>query len=376
MDCSPMNCRLEFTIVSAMEGLEAYNGRQVFLQPMPFPLGRYITQDRRPRSERKSFQPIDAELLPRLDPEYVEYHNNLLQYFPPFDVIPWDASYRHQELPGGSKPLDVAEIKDYDLTHTKVRAFTPNGTKPEKGWPVLIYFHAGGWTLGDINSEKSFITNMAEHAKCVVVNVDYRLGPEIPYPAAVEDTVESLYWVLKNGKTELNVDTTRIAVGGTSAGGNLAMALTHKAAELNIPLTFQLHVVPTVDSTASASDKYASWTENKNAAFTTPALMAWFKNNYLPNKEDWEKWEVSPINAPHDLFKKAPPAWIGVAELDVLRDEGLAYAEKLRKNGVKAETKVYGGMPHYFTPLDGTLKKGAECVSDAAAALAKAFGTA
>lgn len=253
--------------------------------------------------------------------------------------------------------------------------------------------------MGDINSEKSFITNMAERewaffcvtlvdldsegtlhpdAKCVVVNVDYRLGPEIPYPAAVEDTVESLYWVLKNGKTELNVDTTRIAVGGTSAyvfhpyhsinelfltkinsGGNLAMALTHKAAELNIPLTFQLHVVPTVDSTASASDKYASWTENKNAAFTTPALMAWFKNNYLPNKEDWEKWEVSPINAPHDLFKKAPPAWIGVAELDVLRDEGLAYAEKLRKNGVKAETKVYGGMPHYFTPLDGEWIAGA-----------------
>ena len=217
---------------------------------------------------------------------------------------------------------------------------------------------------------------MAERAKCVVINVDYRLGPEIPFPAAVEDTVESLHWVMKNGKAELNVDTSRIAVGGNSAGGNLAMVLTHKAAELSIPLTFQLHIVPTCDNTASASSKYASWADNKAAAFTTPALMAWFKNNYLPNKEDWEKWEASPINAPDELFKKAPPAWIGVAELDVLRDEGLGYAEKLRKHGVQVETKVYEGMPHYFAPLDGTLKKGAECVSDAAAALAKAFGTA
>lgn len=136
----------------------------------------------------------------------------------------------------------------------------------------------------------------------------------------------------------------------------MAAILTHKAALANppIPLVFQLLVVPVTDNTASPTDtRYPSWQECANTLALVPKKMLWFKNNYSPNPEDWTKWDNSPIFAPEETFKKAPPAWIGVAELDILRDEGLAYGEKLKKAGVPVETKVYKGAPHPIMAMDG-----------------------
>jgi acetyl esterase/lipase len=132
--------------------------------------------------------------------------------------------------------------------------------------------------------------------------------------------------------------------------------MTHKAALANppIPLVFQLLVVPVTDNTAGpADDRYPSWKECANTLALVPKKMLWFKNNYSPNEADWSKWDNSPIFAPEETFKKAPPAWIGVAELDILRDEGLAYGEKLRQAGVPVETKVYEGAPHPIMAMDG-----------------------
>ena len=140
------------------------------------------------------------------------------------------------------------------------------------------------------------------------------------------------------------------------SGGNLAAILTHKAAlaEPPVPLVFQLLVVPVVDNTASPTNtKYPSWQESANTPSLSPAKMVWYKLNYAPKEEDWTKWECSPIFAPDEAFKRAPPAWICVAELDILRDEGLAYAEKLRSFGVAVETKVYAGCPHPIMAMDG-----------------------
>jgi len=213
----------------------------------------------------------------------------------------------------------------------------------------------------------------------VVVSVDYRLGPEQPYPAAVDDAVEALRWIYENGEERLEVNVNKIAVGGSSSGGNLAAVVTHKAALMDppIPLIFQLLVVPVVDNTADVSGiPYSSWKENANTVSLVPDKMLWFRKNYLPNEADWSKWDNSPIFAPEESFKKCPKAWIGVAELDILRDEGIAYGEKLKQAGVQVEIQLYKGSPHPIMAMDGVLEVGRQLVSDAVRALSRAFGTA
>lgn len=140
------------------------------------------------------------------------------------------------------------------------------------------------------------------------------------------------------------------------SGGNLAAIVALKAPTLNppIPVIFQLLVVPVTDNTASPSgEPHASWRDNANTAWLPPDRMIWFRKNYLPDQKDWAKWDSSPIFAPKDLFAKAPKAWIGVAELDVLRDEGIAFGEKLKSAGVEVETKIYRAAPHPIMAMDG-----------------------
>ncbi|KAJ7134470.1 alpha/beta hydrolase fold-domain-containing protein [Mycena epipterygia] len=321
-------------------------------------------------------QPIHPSIIPRLDPEYVAFHNEKLAQMIPPHTVPWTPALRNAPtVPGGSDPLPVGSTEDIALTYTKFRAFTPEGASPANGWPCFIFFHGGGWTFGNISSENSFSTNMCIRAKCVVISVNYRLAPEHRYPTAVEDAIESLDWVIQNGKSKLNIDTTRVAVGGSSSGGNLAAILALKAAEASppIPLVFQLLIVPVTDNTASVENL---WAENQLTPWLSPARMLWFRDNYLPNKEDYTKWDASPYFAPEALLAKVPKAWIAVCEADILRDEGIAYGKKLTSVGVEAEIEVYKGAPHPIMAMDGTvLKIGAKLVSDAAAALAKALGT-
>ncbi|KAJ7147544.1 alpha/beta hydrolase fold-domain-containing protein [Mycena crocata] len=320
-------------------------------------------------------QPIHPSMIARLDPDYVEFHNAKLAQIVPPHTIPWTPTLRDAPaVPGGSEPLVVGKTEDISLTHTKFRAFTPKGESPANGWPVFIFFHGGGWTFGNIGSENSFSTNMCNRAKCVVISVDYRLAPEHKYPTAVDDAIESLDWVIKNGKSKLNIDTTRVAVGGSSSGGNLAAILALKAAEASppIPLVFQLLVVPVTDNTASVEN---FWAENQLTPWLSPARMLWFRDNYLPNKEDHTKWDASPYFAPEALLAKVPTTWIAVCEADILRDEGIAYGKKLSALGVQTVVEVYKGAPHPIMAMDGVLKIGAKLVSDAAAALGKGLGT-
>ncbi|TFY58855.1 hypothetical protein EVJ58_g6159 [Rhodofomes roseus] len=292
--------------------------------------------------ERKVHRPIHPDVLPKLDPEFAAFWNATDAYNTPLELRPWDPACRHgPHVLGGSEPLQVGEVEDIDLGKFNVRVFTPEGTAPEQGWPVFIYFHGGGWTLG---------------ANCVVVSVNYRLAPEDPYPAAVEDAVEALQWVYREGKARLNADLSRLAVGGSSSGSNLAAILAHKAVQFEppIPLIFQLLVVPVIDNTASPTGvPYKSWAENANTVQLTPAFMLWFRDNYLPNVADRAAWESSPIYAPEASFRKLPKACVQVMELDILRDEGIAYAEKLREHGVEAEVILYKTAPHPILSMDG-----------------------
>ncbi|KAK7048249.1 Abhydrolase-3 domain-containing protein [Favolaschia claudopus] len=324
-------------------------------------------------ASQKVHQPIHESMLARLDPEYVEFHNKDLAQIVPPHTLPWSPSLRNAPaVPGGSPPLAVGATEDIDLTHTKFRAFTPEGASPPNGWPCFIFFHGGGWTFGSISAENSFSTNMCSRAKCVVISVDYRLAPEHRYPVAVEDAVESLDWVIKNGKSKLNIDTSRVSVGGSSSGGNLAAILALKAAAASppIPLVFMLLIVPVTDNTVDLEKS-----TNALTPWLSPARMLWFRDNYLPNKEDYTKWDASPIFAPDALLAKVPKTWIAVCECDILADEGIAFGKKLTQNGVGVEVEVYKGAPHPIMAMDGVLKIGAKMVSDAAAALGKALGT-
>ncbi|KAI0308239.1 alpha/beta hydrolase fold-domain-containing protein [Multifurca ochricompacta] len=328
---------------------------------------------------------LHPSIISRLDPEYVVFHNEHLINLPQVHELPWDPAIRNTlSVPGSSSPLSVEREEDYNLSRSKVRVFTPEGSQPESGWPVFIFFHGGGWTLGNKTTENAFCTNMCKGAKCVVVSVDYRLAPENPYPEAVEDAVEALQWVWEQGASTLGIDPKRIAVGGSSrqvcSGGNLAAVLTHKAAQLYppIPLTFQLLIVPVTDNTASASGvPHASWLENKHTPWLSPERMLWFRRQYLPQERTRARWDASPLLAQDEMFRSVPKAWIAVMELDILRDEGIAYGKKLLKAGVPTEIKTYRGAPHPIMAMDGTaLSVGKQLVSDAAAALAQALETA
>jgi len=156
------------------------------------------------------------------------------------------------------------------------------------------------------------------------------------------------------------------------SGGNLAAIAALKAAESStpIPLIFQLLIVPVTDNTASVR---TSWAENRLTPWLSPDRMMWFRRNYLPNEEDWIKWDASPIFAPDELLKKVPKAWIGVAELDILKEEGMEYGYKLRKNGVPVEINVVQGAPHPVMVMDGVLDVGKRFVKSAGVALKAAF---
>ncbi|EKM81392.1 hypothetical protein AGABI1DRAFT_72317 [Agaricus bisporus var. burnettii JB137-S8] len=315
---------------------------------------------------------IHPSVVDKLDPEYVAFHNAYIKdHVVPAETLPWDPKIRERpSVPGTSEPLEVASIKDYDLSKARIRVFTPKGERPAGGWPVLIWFHGGGWTLGNISSDTSFATQMVNAANCVAVSVDYRLAPENKYPAAVEDAIEALDWVLSKGPTEININPSRISVGGSSSGGNIAAILSLKAAERNIPLMSQLLIVPVADNTASVDDL---WAENQHTPWLTPARMNWFKNNYLPNKEDWTKWDASPTFAPVELLGQTPKAFIAVCEMDILKNEGIAYGEKLRMAGVEVETVIYPGAPHPIMAMDGVLEVGRKLVRDAGRALSQAL---
>jgi acetyl esterase/lipase len=145
----------------------------------------------------------------------------------------------------------------------------------------------------------------------------------------------------------------------TCSGGNLAAVITHKAAQLYppIPLIFQLLIVPVTDNTASASGiPHASWRENKHAPWLTPARMLWFRRQYLPHEQTRARWDASPLLAQDEMFSKVPKAWIAVAELDILRDEGIAYGNKLLTAGVPATINTYKGAPHPIMAMDGTYR--------------------
>ncbi|OLB80353.1 MAG: alpha/beta hydrolase [Actinobacteria bacterium 13_2_20CM_2_71_6] len=258
----------------------------------------------------------------------------------------------------GGDPEPVFEVLDRHLPgpagDLPVRIYQPSAQRP---LPVLAYFFGGGWTLGSIDTSDGICRSLANAACCMVVTVGYRLAPEDKFPAAVEDCDAAVRWIVAQAD-ELGADPTRVAVGGDSAGGNLAAAVTLHARDLD--LAGQLLVYPNTDYLADSG----SMVENADPYLFNRNSVAWYWQQYLATPEDGRNPLASPLYA-SDL-RGLPPALVITAEYDPLRDQAEQYAKRLADAGVPVQLTRYPGMVHGFFAMAGTVDAGKVAIAQAA----------
>lgn len=227
--------------------------------------------------------------------------------------------------------------------------------------PGLIYFHGGGFVLGNLDTHDRVCRSLAKESEAVVIAVDYRLAPEHKFPAALEDGHAVTKWVGANAE-RLGIDRSRVAIGGDSAGGNLATVVALRCREAGgPPLAAQVLIYPVTDL---SSFKTASYRDLEEGYFLGRSEMAWFGGHYLLSPEAGRNPEASPLLAP-DL-SRLPPALVITAEFDPLRDEGEAYAKRLQQAGVPAILTRYPGMIHGFFVMRGVLSSGQQAIREVA----------
>ncbi len=285
------------------------------------------------------------------------------------DLPPADARTMYRALASMEEREDVHRVDDRVVPtpdgDVPIRVYTPIPASGELHG-VLVWFHGGGWVIGDVETADSTCRMLANRAGCVVVSVDYRLAPEHPAPAALEDCLAALAWTTENAEL-LGIDATRVAVGGDSAGGNLAALVCQRVRdEFGPDIDFQLLVYPATDLTMS----HPSIEENADGYFLTKASMLWFAQHYLGDRERKDP-AVSPLYA-EDLAG-LPPALVITAEYDPLRDEGEAYAARLKDAGVATELLRYDGQIHGFFGMATMLDDAKDAIERAAAALRAAL---
>jgi acetyl esterase len=227
--------------------------------------------------------------------------------------------------------------------------------------PALVYFHGGGFVFGNLDTHDAACRAIAKQSGTVVISVDYRLAPEHKFPAAVEDAYAATIWVAENA-AELGIDPRCISVGGDSAGGNLATVVAIRCRDAGGPtLASQVLVYPVTDVSSFETDSHRDFAEGY---FLTRAAMQWFTGHYLPSADLIRHPEASPLLAPD--VSSLPPALVITAEFDPLRDEGEAYAQRLREAGVPVTVSRYPGMVHGFVSMRGVLAGGRQAIQEVA----------
>ena len=245
-----------------------------------------------------------------------------------------------------------------------VRIYTPEGDTP---LPLLVWYHGGGWVLGNLDGSDATCRELANAAGCIVISVDYRLAPEHKYPAAAEESYAAFRWVADNAAA-LGGDARRIAVGGDSAGGNLAAVVSQMARDRGGPTpVFQALIYPVTDH----SFETASYRENADGYLLTTTAMRWFWDQYLDTADEGMQAYASPLRA--ENLSGLAPALVITAEFDPLRDEGEAYGQRLRESGVPAVVSRYDGMIHGFFGMSLIMDKAKLAVGETAGALKSAF---
>ena len=266
---------------------------------------------------------------------------------PPFETLtPEEArEMAVAEIEVLGMPQAVAEVRDFTVPgpagKIPVRLYKPENAGDDL-FPVFVYYHGGGWVVCDLDTHDMYCRQVANAVGCAVVAVDYRLAPEHKYPAAAEDSYAATKWVAENAST-FGGDQARLAVGGDSAGGNLAAAVCLMARDRGrfMPI-HQILVYPVIDYDFDRP----SYRENAEGYLLTKSAMRWFWECYLERAEDGHQPYASPIRA--ETLIGLPPALVITSEYDPLRDEGEAFAARLGESGVPVELTRYDGMIHGF----------------------------
>jgi acetyl esterase len=302
---------------------------------------------------RAFLEKVEAQNLPGFEKMTVEQARDALMAMREFAGPPQPiASIKERTIPGPAGSI-------------RARIYTPTGTGP---FPVLVYFHGGGWVIGNLETIDTPLRALTNRAGCVTVSVDYRLAPEAKFPAAVDDCYAATRWVAEQARS-LDGDPARLAVGGDSAGGNLAAAVAQMARDRGGPaIAYQLLIYPALNADYTT----ASYRENAEGYLLTRAAMVWFWNHYLTSPADARNPYACPLQA-SDL-SGLPPALVITAEYDPLRDEGEAYADRLNKAGVPVEKRRHQGMIHGFFQMGGVMDRGKLVIEEAAGALRRALG--
>jgi acetyl esterase len=297
-----------------------------------------------------------------------------LPSYPQIGATAARALYRETRGKLGAAPPEVARVAELRVPgpagDIPVRLYRPLGSSDDDRLPVLVYFHGGGWTIGDLDTHDVPCRELANLARCAVASVGYRLAPEHKFPAAFDDAVAATRWLHAHAEA-LRLDAARLAVGGDSAGGNLAAAVAIAFRDTAGPrIAMQALIYPAVDQAADT---------RSHAAFADGYLLTrdaieWFKGNYLRGPEDEADWRASPLRA-GDLAG-LPPAYIITAGFDPLVDEGRAYAERLRAAGVKVTYECFAGMIHGFITMGGAIAAAHHALYRAALGLRAAFAAA
>jgi len=260
----------------------------------------------------------------------------------------------------GAIALPGAEIK--------FRRYRPLGVEGAS-LPTLIYYHGGGWVIGNIETHDSTCRRLANKSRCQVISIDYRLAPEHPFPTPTDDALATFRHIRDNA-AQFGADLTRLAVGGDSAGGNISAVVCQACRQAGEPMpAFQMLIYPATDARRQTGSRH----QFAEGYFLTKDLMDWFWKAYTPPGTDLADLRLSPLLAKN--FTGLPPAFVLTAGFDPLRDEGRAYAERLIDAGVKTTYVNYPGTVHGFFSLTRFLQQGLKANDEAAAVLAAHFGT-
>jgi acetyl esterase len=309
-----------------------------------------------------------------LDPkvrDFLDYVASLNR--PPIETIPLPearALFEETFTRLGGPPVEVGSVRDVEAPGPRgpipIRIYTPEGaTEPR---PLFVFYHGGGWVCGSRDSYDAVCRVLTRESGCVVASVDYRLAPEHPAPQPFEDCYAATEWLAAHG-AQLGADPTRLAVGGDSAGGGLAANVALKARDAGGPrIAYQMLVYPGVDHDTTS----ASYLAYKDGHFLTGERMAFYGRCHVPRPEMMEIPYVLAVRA--ETLRGLPPATIILAECDPLHDQGVAYAERLRADGVAVDLKVYPGMIHAFFSFIALFEQGREAVVYAGKAVGDALG--
>ena len=278
---------------------------------------------------------------------------------PPYETVsPAEARelYLKGRFVSNPEPPELASVEPLTIPSPAgsipARVYTPTRLRKAGGLaPGLVFFHGGGWVIGDLDSHDVVCRKLADEGELMVVSVDYRLAPEHKFPAAVDDAIASTKWIAENAK-QFGIDASRLMVGGDSAGGNLAAVVAISARDGNGPdIAGQLLIYPAIDFAMT----HPSHKEPETSILLTHSVIRWFSDHYLNGAADVHDWRASPARA--KTLIGLPPAYVLTAGADPLRDEGDEYAHRLKEAGVAVTHRTFPGQFHGFFTMGKLLQQ-------------------